>query len=163
MQFDRAQLTAALNGNRVLVAQFEDLAEQSDNTAETIGDVVQATDAASNASYVTLSPNASLSNEFLLTAGNGITIKIADGKATISVRVRAQGGNVLFQVPVPNATLLLPSNGVLVSEEGTATLSNKTLDTLRVAEPAVAATPVADRKLPIMVDGVMMYLLLSST
>lgn len=163
MTFDRAQLSAALGGNLALVAQFEDLDQKVDDTSIATGEAVAATQAAAEASYVTLSPNTALGNEYLLTGGTGISIRVQDGKAIIDSSVRSQGGRVLFQAQVANVTLLLPKGGVLVSEDEQQPLSNKTLDALRVASPATSASGTADRKIPIVVNGVTMYLLASST
>jgi len=137
MTIPRDLLAAAFPGQPRLVAEFENLSDLADGTAETLGQQVDATDAAAQASYVTLSANASLPNERVLTAGSGVTILIEDGKVTVSARVRANG-TVLFQTQAASSTLLLPPTGTLATVSGEENLSNKTLNYPRLEAPTYA-------------------------
>lgn len=118
------------------------------------------------AEYVTLSADGTLENERMLTEGN--LIKITDGGAggnvTIDVdRLTLSGPDDLALTLSGPTALTLPQTGTLATRAGIETLSNKTLDTLRVQDAVTASAPVAAGTIPVLTASGVRYLMLSAT
>lgn len=114
--------------------QFEDMQERVARSSETTTANVEATETLQQATYVTLSANTELSNEFVLSVGPGLRLETSTGSVTLySDAPTVEGGHPLtFAVAGPTA-LGLPVAGILVTRAGAETLSNKTL-----AEPKIS-------------------------
>jgi hypothetical protein len=133
-----------------LVSAFENqsIAVQTayDATTGTVG----ATNALQDATVVTLSGNDVFNNEFILTAGSGIKLDIAEGTVTVKVDdstvARCSGYGISFVPPGPGITLLLPIKGTLLSDQAPATLFQPKMPTLinaaTQAEAAAAGVPL---------------------
>ena len=142
MTIPRDLLAQAFPNQPRMIAEFENLTDLADGTAEQVGLAVAATNEASQASYVTLSANASLPNEFVLTAGNGVTVAVEEGVVRISTRVRANGV-IQFQTLAANSIVLIPPTGRLATTGNEETLSSKTLAAPRWTGPVYADNTAA--------------------
>jgi len=113
-----------------LISHFENQALAVAQVAEVTGGAVTATERLQDATVVTLSTNESLTNEFVLSSGDGTNLRIIAGHLAIDADdtvVRCEGGGVKLLAPA-NVTLLLPVEGTLVSDTAPAKLYSKTLD-----------------------------------
>lgn len=114
--------------NQRAARQFETLQEHVANTVETTSANVDATETLQTATFVTLSANTELPNEYVLSVGPGLSISAASGAVTIysEAPVISGGHPVTFTVTGPT-NLALPISGILATRAGVETLSNKTL------------------------------------
>lgn len=79
---------------------------------------VEATNALRDASFLTLSPNAELPNEYVLGVGSGLALTPSDGAVHLSLTnnvARATGGFNITFVSSGDAVVGLPLSGVLVT------------------------------------------------
>lgn len=108
---------------------FEEMQATLAEQGEVVDANVAETATIAQASYVTLSPNAELPNEFVLSVGTGLGIEAAGGGVTLFSRgPRISGtGTLTFVVP-GTSNLAVPLAGTLATTEGVETLANKTLD-----------------------------------
>jgi|SRR6187399_3023076 len=112
-----------------LLSAFETQARLVAETAEVVGGNVTATSRLQDATVVTLSPNDDLTNEFLLSGGDGTKLAITAGSVKVNVNntvARVTANSVKF-VPPANITLGLPGEGTLISDTYAASLYNKQL------------------------------------
>lgn len=107
---------------------FEQMQDTVVSQGETIGSGIAGTQSLREATFLTLSPNAELPNEYVLTLGPGLRFETSAGEVAIhSDAPQVEGGHrVRFVVP-GDATIVLPIVGVVATREGTETLANKTL------------------------------------
>jgi hypothetical protein len=128
---NRDALTRALNGDRRLVAAFEQQAQAVTENQEATGLQVEATQALQDATVLTLSPNGALTNERVLKLGDGVRA-IDDGiYLTLSVDDRfahVAGGFRVDLTAEGDTAVVLPLGGVLATLGGEETLTNKTLN-----------------------------------
>lgn len=138
----RALLAKYFGKDPRLLAAFENQAiavqEQQGATAAN----ADATTKLQDASIVTLSPNDALTNEYVLSDGDGTELAVGAGKLNINVDdtvARTQTGKVKF-IPPGDITLFLPAEGTLLSDLSTATLNKPVMTGLvNAASDAAAA------------------------
>lgn len=129
----REDLSAAFPSQRA-VKQFEDMQRRVAETEEATGAGVAATDTLAQGSFVTLSPNAELANEFVLTVGTGLRLVTGEGGVTLySDAPRVTGGHSLAFVVTGPTSVALPLSGVLATRGNAETLENKTLAAPKLA------------------------------
>ena len=131
------------------VRQFEDLQQQVASSTETVTANQEATDKLADGTFVTLSPNAELSNERVLRLGDGLKF---DTSTAGEVAIRLNGvpftgtGFRINLVTAGDTEIALPLTGFLATRENTEELSNKTLRApllsglVDAADDAAAAT-----------------------
>lgn len=125
----RDVLVKMLDGNPRAVAQFEEIIQAVSDNSETTGANVEATTALSNATFLTLSANAELDNEFVLQVGEGLRIEASDGIARLFLDAPILiSGHTVRLTTAGDSLLALPLVGVLATTENAETLKNKTLD-----------------------------------
>jgi hypothetical protein len=101
-----------------LLFAFEQQAQVVQNHDESLTNNVAATTALADASVLTLSPNNSLNNEYVMGDGDGTNVNANAGKVQIDVDdsvARVSGGAVQF-IPPTRVTLALPAQGTLLSD-----------------------------------------------
>jgi len=128
---NRDALTRALNGDRRLVAAFEQQAIAVGETQDAVTVQADATEALQDATVLTLSPNGALTNERVLKLGDGVRA-IDDGTyLTLFVDDRfahVAGGFRVDLTAQGDTAVVLPLGGMLATVDGEETLTNKTLD-----------------------------------
>lgn len=130
----RAELLRVFNPRAA--GQFEELQQKLAETEETSGAGVGATQTLQQATFVTLSPNAELPNEYVLLLGEGLHFVVDAGEHTVTIHSdgpRVEGGHSLSFVVAGNSSVVVPLAGVLATRDAVETLENKTL-----AEPRVS-------------------------
>lgn len=112
------------------VRQFEEMQQEVATSSEAVTANVEATSALKDATVLTLSPNADLTNERVLSLGEGLEFVLTDGGVTIRLDNVAltQGGFAVSLVAGGDTVVALPLSGVLATRENVETLKNKTLD-----------------------------------
>lgn len=127
---NRDALTKALNGDRRLVAAFEQQAQAVSENQEASSLQVEATQALQDATVLVLSPNATLTNERVLKLGDGVRA-VDDGTyLTLYVDDRfahVAGGFRVDLTALGDTAVVLPLGGMLTTLDGEETLTNKTL------------------------------------
>lgn len=114
----RADLNPIFGGNPRVLQQFEELQRKVAEHEDSIGANVAATAAQADASYVTLSPNAELTNEFVFQVGNGLSLDAADGVVTLTMQAPVVTGGFNVQMTAQgDSTLVLPLTGVLATQQ----------------------------------------------
>lgn len=130
------------------VRQFEDFQLNQAQTSDTVQAQVEGTEALRDATFVTLSPNAELPNERVLTLGDGLSFVLTEGEVKLETTglVRAAGGHEITFVGAGASEVVVPLAGTLATREAGETLENKTLDApflanlVDAADDAAAAT-----------------------
>lgn len=123
-------LLAKALGNPRLVTAFEQQSQAITETQQQAGETLAATSALQDATFVTLSPNDTLTGERVLKVGPGLKIAITDDAVTISVNdevPHVRGGFAALMTAQGPTSLVLPLSGTLATRAGDETLSNKTL------------------------------------
>lgn len=128
---NRDALTRALNGDRRLVAAFEQQAQAVGETQEAVTVQAVATEALQDATVLTLSPNGALTNERVLKLGDGVRADDDGTYLTLSVDDRfahVAGGFRVDLAAEGDTAVVLPLGGVLATLSGEETLTSKTLN-----------------------------------
>lgn len=84
-----------------------------------------------DAAFVTLSENAELPNERVLSLGDGLESVITSNSILLRLSAdgaRASGGYTVTFVATGESTVAVPLNGILATRDNAETLKNKTLD-----------------------------------
>ena len=98
--------------------QFEVLQQTVSETSEASTAGVAATQKLSEATFLTLSPNAELTNEKVLTLGDGLTFCPCDSnQVKISAKVRTSGGWGATFATTGETNVALPLTGFLATRE----------------------------------------------
>lgn len=151
----RELLAQVLGGNRRAVAGFEQLAQQVDQTSDTVASQAADTQAIQQATVLTLSRNEEFQNErvfrvsapglTLIDDGEFVTIGLGKGAAKV-----ANGYDVQF-IGEGQTSLYLPTTGRLATTDQPEMLTQKTLNAPRLsglgdyaddAAAAAASVPV---------------------
>ena len=113
---DRRELSKVFSQRGV--AQFETLQQQVSDNAEALTAGVASTQAQAQASYVTLSPNDELANEYVLSVEAPLALSTTPGGVTLSVEAPSivGGHSVTLLAPGP-VTLSLPLAGTVLVRE----------------------------------------------
>lgn len=108
--------------------QFEQMQDAVVTQGDAIGSNVSATGVLRDATFLTLSANTELPNEYVFRWGAGLRLVTEPGIATLySDAPRVEGtGTLRFVVP-GDTVLALPLMGTLATQAGPETLANKTL------------------------------------
>lgn len=134
---------------------FEQMQDAVVEQGETQTANVDATEAIAQASYVTLSPNTELPNEFVLTVGTGLGITAGGGVLTLySTGPRVSGGHSLNFIVNGASNVAVPLAGTLATIEGIEILANKTLAAPRLTGLVNAANDAAASAGGVPVDGI---------
>lgn len=108
--------------------QFEDMQRRVSETEEITTAGVEATATLQQATFVTLSPNADLSNEYVLGVGSGLRLVPGTGAVTLfSDAPRLPAGHSLSFITSGNSQIAVPITGTMATREGAETLAQKTL------------------------------------
>lgn len=109
-----------------------------ENQQQTLADVQAATTTnvadtglLKDAAFVTLSENAELPNERVLSLGDGLESVITSNSILLRLSAdgaRASGGYTVTFVATGESTVAVPLNGILATRDNAETLKNKTLD-----------------------------------
>ena len=128
---ERWLLEQAFPGNNRLVSAFEEQSEMVASLEVARQSQAEATDSATQATYITASANAELPNERVFQTGIGLTVTDEDGILRVSVTQEVaqvtSGFTVTFSSTAP-AAIVVPPRGVMATTANIETLSNKTLE-----------------------------------
>jgi hypothetical protein len=130
------ELLAQALGNPRLVSAFEQQAQAVSETQQQGAENVAATSALQDATFVTLSPNDTLTGERVLEVGPGISIEITADKVKLNVSdevPHVQGGFPVYLTAQNPVNLVLPQSGTVATRSEPEVLSNKTLQAPRLA------------------------------
>lgn len=153
----RSMLGRYFSDNPRLMVLFEDTITKAETASTAVTANVAATGAMDQASVLTLSPNASFQNEFVLSLGSGLvgitgpnsyTLKLADTVPTI------EGGFGLSFTVAGQSNVVVPITGQLATTSNTETLKRKTLDAPSVSGLVNAANDAAAATAGVPVLGV---------
>jgi hypothetical protein len=113
----RKDLAPVFQNPRTLV-QFQEFQRAVAETIDTTGASVDATTALQDATFVTLSPNADLTNEFIFQVGEGLRLEAGDGVVNLFLDAGiAISGHAVRFVTTGDTTLALPLDGVVATRE----------------------------------------------
>lgn len=129
-QIPRDALMRVFDDNPRHVAAFE---QQQAKIADLDGAVtanVAGTEALKDSTVITLSPNAELTNEYVLSFGRGMTFNTdTPGKLILGTDGPNVNGGFSLQLTVSgDSQLALPLTGIVATRANTETFKNKTLD-----------------------------------
>lgn len=115
---DRAVVQKLFDGNPRAVAQFEEFQRTVAENSEVTTAQVDATTALQDATFLTLSPNADLSNEYVLALGEGLRLVLEDGEAKLFIDAAlADSGHSIRFVTTGDTLLALPLTGFVATRE----------------------------------------------
>jgi hypothetical protein len=139
----RDDLAQLVGMNPRLMSAFEDQAAAVQDSTSKVAE----TAALKDATVIVLSANGDFTNERVLVVGDGIDIDVTDTTVSLRVKDVARTSNyTVMLIPPGDASLFLPVDGTLVSQEHAETLLQKTLDAPKLtglgnyANDAAAAT-----------------------
>ncbi len=118
---------------------------------------VPATEALQDATFLTLSPNTGLSNEYVLRLGEGIGFDLSSGSLILALdngAVKAAGGFDVRIVASGDTRVTIPLTGTLATLDNTETLTHKTLDAPKLSGLVNAANDAAAAVGGVPVTGV---------
>jgi hypothetical protein len=139
---DREELDRVFNPRAARL--FEDMQRRVAETEETVSANIGETGVLTEAAFVTLSANAELPNEFVLSVGEGLRLEAAEGVARLySDAPRLPSGHEVSFVTTGPAVLALPLAGTVATQGNAETLSNKTLEAPFLSELEDAADDAA--------------------
>lgn len=152
----RDVLNKVFDGDKRAIASFE---QQQRALADLDGAVtanVAATAALTDASFVTLSPNTDLTNEYVMAFGRGMTFNTdTPGQLILATDGPNVNGGFSVQFTVAgNSTLALPLTGIVATRENTETLKSKTLDAPSISGIGNYANDAAAAAAGVPVGGV---------
>lgn len=133
--------------------QQQALADVQTSTTQTVAD----TSALKDAAFVTLSENAELPNERVLSLGAGLESVITSNSILLRLSAdgaRASGGYTVTFVATGESTVAVPLSGILATRDNTETLTNKTLDAPALSGLTDAADDTAAATAGVPVGGV---------
>lgn len=135
--------------------QFEEMQQAVAETDETVSANVDATGRIADATVITLSPNADLANERVLSLGDGLEFVLTDGGVTIRLTnvPRIDGGFPVRFVAGGETEVAVPLTGILATRENVETLANKTLAAPRFSGLVNAADDTAAATAGVPVGG----------
>lgn len=121
--------------------QFEDMQIRFGSTEDAVTANVEATEKIQDATYLTLSPNAELPNERVLTLGDGLQFTVTEDSVRIDLSgvPMVDGGHSIRFVTTGDTEVVLPIAGVLATRDGSETFKNKTLASPKVSNLINAA------------------------
>ncbi|MEN2749351.1 hypothetical protein [Sphingomonas sp. T9W2] len=122
---------AEITSNPRAAAALESLAQQVDDTTTTTQQTIADTQALQDATFLTLSGNATLTAERVLTQGSGVSFRDADGRLTVSLdqtAVRTDGAYPVSLLVDGPTRLFAPQGGTLATQSNRETFQNKTLE-----------------------------------
>ena len=145
----RDVLARALNNDQRAMSAFEQIAQGLETAEGTLVGQSEATDAIADATVITLSPNASFSNERVLRLGRGL--RASDDGTYLTIRVNddvpsVEGGFPVTLTAQADVDLVLPAVGILATQDQEETLYLKILHAPRLVsvpdyvDDAAAAT-----------------------
>ena len=150
----RADLSRVF-GNPAVVRQFEELQQTVATSEEATTASVDATVALKDASYVTLSANAELSNERVFAVSAGLALDTATpGRVTLTSNVFSDNGWPVELVASGATSVALPATGVLATRAGAETFTNKTLNAPKLSGLVDAADDAAAATAGVPVGGI---------
>jgi hypothetical protein len=126
----RRDLAEAFPGRPRLVRQFELQSKQIDEATNGLQTTAQATQAIQDATVITLSSNATFTNERVLQIGQGLSAVDDGNKLTIRTDQTVplvNGGFTVNLVVSGTCVLVLPLSGTVATIANPETLTNKTL------------------------------------
>ena len=125
---NRDVIAKLFDGDKRSIAAFEEQQRKLAEVDSVVTTNLDATTALKDASIVTLSANAELTNERVLAFGRGIAGKVTDAQIILSATGPTVNGGFEVQFAIAgDATLSLPLAGILATRDHTETLERKTL------------------------------------
>lgn len=151
---DRGELARTF-GNPRVVRQFETMQQAVADVEEATSANVAATGALRDATFLTLSPNTELPNEYVLELGEGMAIEAESGVARLTVKAPIiTSGHTVRLVASNDAELVLPIGGILATRTNAEVLENKTLASPKLSGLANAANDAAAAAAGVPVGGI---------
>jgi len=140
--------------SRKAARQFEDMQMQVASSDDTIQANIEGTTILKDATYLTLSANAELPNERVLTLGSGLAFDLSTQgtvKLDTTGLVRAAGGHTITLVGAGDSEVLMPLAGRLATIANAETLENKTLASPLLSDlvNAIDDTAAASASVPV--------------
>lgn len=136
---DRQFLYRTFGDDRAVKA-FEQLQETVSTNDDALRANVAATGSLSEATFLTLSPNAELPNEYVLKLGPGLTFETGEGEIVIRADGLVQNRTdfeIAF-VAAGESEVAVPLSGILATLANVETLENKTLAAPKLTAPTLA-------------------------
>ena len=152
----REVLDKVFAGDKRAIASFEQQQRAIAGIDGAITASVAGTAALKDASVITLSPNADLTNEYVLSFGRGMTFNTdTPGKLILATDGPNVNGGFAVQFTVSgDSQLSLPLAGIVATRANTETFSNKTLDKPKLSGLGDYADDVAAAAALVPVGGV---------
>lgn len=141
-------------GDPAIVRQFETLQENVATSQDASTVAVAETAALRDASFITLSANAELTNERVFRVGPGLTLNATAAEVTLGSNVYSDNGWPVILNATGATNLLLPTVGILATRGGVETFTNKTLNAPKLSGLVNAADDAAAAGAGVPVDGI---------
>lgn len=127
------------------VRQFEEMQAEVATASEAVTANVDATARLTDATVITLSPNADLANERVLSLGEGLEFELVEGGVIIRLKgvPLVEGGFPVRLVAGGDTEVVVPLTGILATRQNAETLTNKTLAGPKVSGLATYADNAA--------------------